>query len=96
MLGQRQGRLELDGGADGKYIAYHADRTAAVEEQARRRLDDIAREVPITPVAAVRASRGTTRLDLVAATGVTCRVPDGQARRLAVSPWATELSVYWP
>lgn len=49
-------------------VYHHADRTAAVEEQARRRLCDLAREVPTKPVAAVRASRGSTRLFLVAAT----------------------------
>jgi len=45
-------------------VYHHADRSAAVEEQACRRLGDIAREVPIKPVAAVRTSRGTTRLFL--------------------------------
>jgi hypothetical protein len=49
-------------------VAYHhADRSAAVEEQAERRLAALAAELPLTPLAAVRASRGSTRLFLVAA-----------------------------
>jgi hypothetical protein len=48
-------------------VYHHADRTAAVEQQAYRRLADLAADVPVTPVAAVRASRGTSRLFLVGA-----------------------------
>jgi len=73
-------------------VYQHADRTAPVEQQARRKLADFAREVPITPVGAVRASRGTSRLFLVGAAG------DAHAtyltERLAGlerSPWAREL-----
>jgi hypothetical protein len=76
-------------------VYHHADRTAAVEEQARRRLADIAREMPIKPVAAVRASRGTTRLFLVAATASHARYLTDRLAALTVSPWATELRVYW-
>jgi hypothetical protein len=76
-------------------VYHHADRSATVEEQVRRRLDDIARGVPIKPVAAVRASRGTTRLFLVAA----AESQDGYlTERLAAltgSPWDKELQVYW-
>jgi hypothetical protein len=44
-------------------IAYHhADRAAAAEQQANRRLADFVHDVPIKPIAAVRASRGTSRL----------------------------------
>jgi hypothetical protein len=76
-------------------VYHHADRTAAVQEQARRRLGDIAREVPIKPVAAVRASRGTTRLFLIAAAASHARYLTERLAALAVSPWATELRVYW-
>ena len=40
-------------------VYHHADRSAAVDQQARGRLADLVREVPAEPVAAVRASRGT-------------------------------------
>jgi hypothetical protein len=42
-------------------VYHHADRTSAIEQQARRRLEDLAQDVPIKPIAAVRASRSTTR-----------------------------------
>ncbi len=76
-------------------VYHHADRTAAVEEQARRRLGDIARYVPLEPVAAVRASRGTTRLFLVAATESHAGYLTERLTALTVSPWAAELGVYW-
>jgi len=76
-------------------VYHHADRSAAVEEQAHRRLGDIARDVPIKPVAAVRASRGTTRLFLVAATASHAGYLTDRLAALAGSPWASELSVYW-
>ena len=76
-------------------VYHHADRTATVEEQARRRLGDIAREVPIEPVAAVRASRGTTRLFLVAATEAHTGYLTERLTALTVSPWAADLRVYW-
>ena len=83
-------------GRDQSLVVYHhADRTAAVEEQARRRLDDIAREVPIKPVAAVRASLGTTRLFLVAAVASHAGYLTDRLAALAASPWAAELRVYW-
>ena len=59
-------------------VYHHADRTAAVEEQARRRLGDIAREVPIKPVVSRRP--GLPWHDPVVPGGChgrTCRVPDG-------------------
>jgi hypothetical protein len=48
-------------------VYHHADRSAAVDQQARRRLTDLARGVPVEPVAAVRASRGSNRLFLIGA-----------------------------
>jgi hypothetical protein len=76
-------------------VYHHTDRTATVEEQARRRLGDIARDVPLEPVAAVRASRGTTRLFLVAATESHAGYLTERLTALTVSPWAAELRVYW-
>ena len=79
-------------------IAYHhADRSAAVEQLARRRLADFARDLPIKPIAAVRASRGTTRLFLVgAATSSHAHYLTERLVRLERGPWAGELIVYWP
>jgi hypothetical protein len=77
-------------------VAYHhADRSAAVEVQAVRRMTDAADELQLEPLAAVRASRGTTRLFLV--------VPQPEHRkRLAQrlgsirdGRWGSELSVIW-
>lgn len=79
-------------------IAYHhADRSAPIEQQARRRLADLARDAPVKPVAAVRASRGTTRLFLVgAATSSHTRYLTDRLTSLQHGPWARELTVYWP
>jgi hypothetical protein len=77
-------------------VYHHADRTAAVEQQARRRLADLAREMPAEPIAAVRASHGTSRLFLVAAaTPSHAQYLTGRLTALAASPWVTELVVYW-
>ncbi len=76
-------------------VHHHADRSASVEVQARRRLADIVREVPIEPVAAVRASRGTTRLFLVAADAAHAGYLADRLTALADSPWDRELEVYW-
>jgi hypothetical protein len=48
-------------------VYHHADRTATVEQQAHRRLADLAAGLLVRPVAAVRASRSTSRLFLVGA-----------------------------
>ena len=77
-------------------VYHHADRTAGVEQQARRRLGDLARDVPVQPIAAVRASRGTVRLFLVgAATKSHAGYLTDRLGGLEGSPWATELAVYW-
>ena len=77
-------------------VYHHADRTAGVEQQARRRLADLARDVPVQPIAAVRASRGTVRLFLVgAATKSHAGYLTDRLGGLEGSPWATELAVYW-
>lgn len=75
-------------------VYHHADRTAAVDEQARRRLADLARELPVKPIAAVRASRGTTRLFLVAAPRHAEYLTE-RLNKLPSSPWATEFSLHW-
>lgn len=79
-------------------VYHHADRSAATPVQAQLRLSDLAREAGVAPIAAVRASRGTTRLFLVAASA-TAPSGDYLARRLRglpESPWRGELEVYWP
>jgi hypothetical protein len=77
-------------------VYHHADRSAAVDQQARGRLADLAREVPVEPVAAVRASRGTSRLFLVAAaTPSHAGYLAGRLTALEVSPWGSELKVFW-
>lgn len=75
-------------------VYHHADRSAVVEQQARRRLEDLAREVPLEPIAAVRASRGTTRLFLVAASASHTQYLTGRLTALIAGPWKSELTVY--
>jgi hypothetical protein len=77
-------------------VYHHADRTAGVEQQARRRLADLTQDVPVQPIAAVRASRGTVRLFLVgAATTSHARYLTERLTCLERGPWGTELSVHW-
>ena len=77
-------------------VYHHADRTAGVEQQARRRLADLAQDVPVQPIAAVRASRGTVRLFLVGAAAAShaCYLTE-RLVSLERGPWGTELAVYW-
>ena len=78
-------------------VYHHADRSAAVEQQARHRLTELGRDLPVSPLAAVRASRGTTRLFLIgAATPAHADYLTGRLTSLAHSPWAEELQVYKP
>ncbi len=58
-------------------VYHHADRSAAVEQQARHRLAELGRDLPVSPVAAVRASRGTTRLSLASSMGPGCCHEEG-------------------
>jgi len=77
-------------------IAYHhADRSAAVEAQALRRLAEIAEELPLQPLAAVRASRGTTRLFLVAAAPSHAACLLAGLRAIESSAWRDELRLIW-
>ena len=58
--------VALLAGDDRSLVAYHhADRSAPVPEQARRRMDDLAGALGRRPLAAVRTSRGSARLFLV-------------------------------
>ena len=76
-------------------IAYHhADRSADVPTQAQRRMADLA--VASDPIAAVRASRGTVRLFLVAGTGPTAERLRTRLEHLQDSPWVPHLQVIWP
>jgi hypothetical protein len=78
-------------------VYHHADRSGPVEQQAHRRLTDLTREVPVQPVAAVRASRGSTRLFLIGAASVAhSSYLTGRLTALEHGPWAGELTVYWP
>ncbi len=78
-------------------IYHHADRSAPVVEQARRRLAELAQEIAgVQPIAAVRASRGTTRLFLVAAAPRHLHLLTARLNRLATGPWYQEFEVYWP
>jgi hypothetical protein len=74
-------------------VYHHADRST-VDQQARGRLADLACEVPVEPVAAVRACRGTSRVFLVAAATPHAGYLAGRLTALQVSPWGSELTVY--
>jgi hypothetical protein len=77
-------------------IAYHhADRSAPVPVQAERRMADAAEELGVEPMAAVRASRGTTRLFLVVPAPAHRDQLRARLHDLEQSPWADELVVYW-
>ncbi len=77
-------------------VAYHhADRSATVAGQAQRRLEDLATELPARPLAAIRASRGTARLFLVAAAPAHADRLVARIDALRASEWSKELIVYW-
>ena len=77
-------------------IAYHhADRSATVREQAIRRMAEAADELGIEPLAAVRASRGTTRLFLVLPVAAHRAHLASRLGALTDSPWGAELDVIW-
>jgi hypothetical protein len=70
-------------------VAYHhADRSAPVPIQAQRRM-------AVEPLAAVRASRGTTRLFLVAPAPAQRDHLKARLCDLERSHWSDELVVYW-
>jgi hypothetical protein len=73
-------------------IAYHhADRSATVEVQAQRRLAELAEVLPLRPLAAVRASRGTTRLFLVVAASARAARLEKRLSAIEASAWRDEL-----
>ena len=77
-------------------VYHHADRSAPVAGQAQHRLADLAREVAgVEPLAAVRASRGTTRLFLVAAAPRHLEHLTSRLSGLASSAWSKEFAVSW-
>jgi hypothetical protein len=77
-------------------VAYHhADRSASVEVQAQRRLVELAEALPLQPLAAVRASRGTTRLFLLAAAPAHAARLQERLTTIQASPWRSELNVIW-
>jgi hypothetical protein len=77
-------------------VAYHhADRSAPVPIQAQRRMADAAEELGVQPLAAVRASRGTTRLFLIAPVPAHRDHLRARLQDLERSHWANELVVYW-
>ena len=77
-------------------IAYHhADRSAPVPEQVRRRLADLAEALPMTEVlGAVIARRGTTRLYVVAAAPLHAERLRKRLSGLENGPWGAELVLH--
>ncbi len=77
-------------------VAYHhADRSATVSIQAQRRMADAAEELGVEPLAAVRASRGSTRLFLVVPAPTDRAHLWARLQELERSRWADELVVHW-
>ena len=74
-------------------VYHHADRSAKVELQAQRRLGELA--AVAEPIAAVRASRGTVRLFLVAGSGPIADRLVARLSRLEDSAWNEHLDVIW-
>jgi hypothetical protein len=75
-------------------VYHHADRSAPVYEQAQRRLADVAEELDIDPLGAVRASRGSCRLFLVLPSEDHREHFTTRFERIEESPWRSELTVY--
>src|SRR6056297_640624 len=77
-------------------VAYHhADRSAPVPVQAERRMADVAEELGVSSLAAVRASRGSTRLFVVVPAPAHRAALEQRLQDLESSPWAEELTVHW-
>jgi len=77
-------------------VAYHhADRSERVPDQAQSRMDDIHDELGVEPVAAVQASRGSSRLFLVIPSNEHHRSElDDRLAALQMSNWGDELRVH--
>jgi hypothetical protein len=76
-------------------VYHHADRSASVDQQIIRRFDEITRDLGTEPLAAVRASRGTTRLFLIIPSDSHREALKSALCRIDSSPWSTELKVVW-
>lgn len=88
--------IEALAGPDRSLVVYHhADRSAPVPVQARRRLDDLATGIGREPLAAVRTSRGTARLFLVAPAERHRRRLRERLAELESSTAASEFETYW-
>jgi hypothetical protein len=76
-------------------VAYHhADRSEPVPDQAQARMRDINDQLGVEPLAAVRASRGTTRLFIVMPAADHRRGLEARLRALLLSDWGSELRLY--
>ena len=77
-------------------VAYHhADRSERVPDQAQSRMEDIHDELGVEPVAAVQASRGSSRLFLVIPSNDHHRSElDDRLAALQLSNWGDELRVH--
>lgn len=74
-------------------VYQHADRSADVATQAKRRLNLLARAVGRTPLGAVRSHRGSSRLFLVVPSDGERAFMDGRIRWFAEeSPWQRDVS----
>jgi hypothetical protein len=83
-------------GTDRSLVAYHhADRSAPVPDQAHRRMRDVADGVGRQPLAAVRTSRGSARLFLVAPADRHRERVVNRLTALAEGPAAAEFTVIW-
>jgi hypothetical protein len=88
--------IEALAGNDRSLVVYHhADRSAAVPIQAQRRLDDLASGIGRAPLAAVRTSRGSARLFLVAPAERHRRRLRERLVELQSSTAASEFEVHW-
>lgn len=76
-------------------VYHHADRSEPVPAQARRRLEMLSMAVPAPPLACVRASRGTTRLFIIAPAPRDAARLTSRLHALSESPWAGELRLFW-
>lgn len=77
-------------------VYQHADRSAAVDVQAGRRLDEVSEALGVEALAAVRASRGSCRLFLVLPAPHHREHFAARLDAIEGSPWARELVVYRP
>jgi len=76
-------------------VAYHhADRSEPVADQAWSSMRDIHQELGVEPLAAVRASRGTTRLFIVMPAPEHRSGLEARLRSLLLSDWGSELRLY--